>query len=203
MALTIYGSARSRTMRVLWMAAELGLDYTHVPLSFDDPALKEPGFLRINPMGTVPAIVDGDVTLSESLAINLYLAKKFGSGGAVPLYPSTASGEAEVWRWTLWAQGHLEPWVQRDVFMADIRGAAADHIQTALLPALAKLHQALSRKTWLTGDHFNVGDLNVAAVLSPSRAQAIDMDRLPKIRAWLARCYGRPAAMAVRQRFQA
>lgn len=203
MTLTIYGSPRSRTMRVLWMAAELGLDYTHVSLGFDDPALKESSFLRINPMGTVPAIVDGDVVLSESLAINLYLAKKYGSGGAAPLYPNTAPGEAEVWRWTLWAQGHLEPWVQRDAFMADIRGAAADHIQTALRPSLSKLNQALSQRTWPTGDHFSVGDLNVAAILSPSRTQAIDMDGLPKIRAWLARCYERPAAVAVRQRFQA
>ena len=203
MALTIYGSARSRTMRVLWTATELGLDYTHVPLSFDDPALKGPDFLRINPMGTVPAIVDGDVTLSESLAINLYLAKKYGSDGAMPLYPNTTLGEAEVWRWTLWAQGHLEPWVQRDAFMAGIRDAAAERIQEALRPALAKLDQALSGKRWLTGDHFTVGDLNVAAVLSPSRAQAIEMGGLPNIRAWLARCYERPASVAVRQRFQA
>ncbi len=203
MALTIYGSARSRTMRVLWMAAELGLDYIHVPLGFDDPALKESSFLRINPLGTIPAIVDGDVTLSESLAINLYLAKKYGSDGATPLYPSAPREEAEVWRWTLWVQGHLEPWVQRDAFMADIRDGAGDPIQNVLRPALAKLDHALAEKPWLTGNRFNVGDLNVAAVLSPSRAQTIDMGRLPHVRAWLARCYARPAAMAVRQRFQA
>jgi glutathione S-transferase len=203
MALTIYGSARSRTMRVLWMAAELGLDYTHVPFGFDDPALKEPGFLRINPMGTIPTIVDGDVTLSESLAINLYLAKKYGSDGATPLYPDTVHEEAEVWRWTLWAQGHLEPWVQRDAFMADIREAAGGHIWAALQPALAKLDHALSETPWLTGDHFNVSDLNVAAILSPSRAQSLDMGRLPYVRTWLDRCYERPAAVAVRRRFQA
>ena len=113
MTLTIYGSPRSRTMRVLWIAAELGLEYTHVPLAFDDPALKEPAFLRINPAGAIPAIIGDGFALTESLAINLYLAKKYGSGGAVPLYPSTAQGEAEAWRWSLWAQGHLEPWVQR------------------------------------------------------------------------------------------
>ena len=75
MALTIYGSPRSRTMRVLWMAAELGLKYTHVPLEFDDPSLKQPEFLRLNVAGAIPTIVDDGVAVSESLAINLYLAK--------------------------------------------------------------------------------------------------------------------------------
>ena len=87
MTLTIYGSPRSRTMRTLWVAAELGLDYSHVPLAFDDPALKSPEFRRVNPAGAVPAIVDDGFALSESLAINLYLAKKYGSSGAEPLYP--------------------------------------------------------------------------------------------------------------------
>ena len=75
MTLTIYGSPRSRTMRVLWAAAELGLDYVHVPVPFDDPQLKSAGFLRLNPAGAVPTIVDDGFALSESLAINLYLAK--------------------------------------------------------------------------------------------------------------------------------
>jgi glutathione S-transferase len=57
MALTIYGSPYSRTLRVLWAAAELGVSYEHVPLSFDDPALKQADFLRISPSGAIPAIV--------------------------------------------------------------------------------------------------------------------------------------------------
>jgi glutathione S-transferase len=74
-ALTIYGSARSRTMRVLWTAEEMGLAYEHVPLERSNPALKEPALLTINPFGTIPAIRDGDVCLSESLAVNLYLVR--------------------------------------------------------------------------------------------------------------------------------
>jgi glutathione S-transferase len=56
MALTIYGSPRSRTMRTLWIAEELGLKYQHVPVTWDDPWLKTAEFLKINPAGTVPAI---------------------------------------------------------------------------------------------------------------------------------------------------
>ena len=119
MTLTIYGSPRSRTLRVLWTAAELGLDYEHVPLAFDDPALKSAEFLKLNPAGAIPTIVDDDgFALSESLAINLYLAKTYGAGS---LYPPTPHGEAQAWRWTVWAQGHLEPWVQQEAPLAGLR----------------------------------------------------------------------------------
>lgn len=201
MALTIYGSPRSRTMRTLWAAAELGLAYTHVPLAWDDPALKEPEFLRLNPAGTIPTIVDGDFALGESLAINLYLARKFGGAGACALYPPDPRAEAEVWRWSLWAQGHLEPWVQRDMRFEAIRTSAADLLEAAVQAGLATLERGLSGRDWLVGSHFTVADLNVAGALSPSRARDLDLTRVPETKAWLARCYSRPAARATRQRF--
>ena len=71
MAITIYGSPHSRTMRVLWMTTELDLDYEHVPYEFDDPRLKQPDYLGLNPAGTIPTLVDGDFALSESLAAKL------------------------------------------------------------------------------------------------------------------------------------
>ena len=202
MALVIYGSAKSRTMRVLWVAAELGLAYDHIPLAFDDPALKQADFLRLNPAGTVPTLVDGDFALSESLAITLYLAKKHGSGGPEALYPAAPESEATVWRWSLWAQGHLEPWVQMDAFMEDVRRALGDQAWRIPQAALTSLNKALSEGPWLLGEHFTVGDLNVAAVLSPSRAAHLDLSAHDHVRDWLARCYTRPAAVATRQRFQ-
>lgn len=188
-------------MRTLWAAAELGLEYTHVPLAFDDPALKSEEFLRVNPAGLVPAIEDDGFMLPESLAINLYLTKKYGSGGLEPLYPRTLEGEAEVWRWTLWVQGQLEPWVQRDALMADVLAAIRNHSSGFVDRALDHLEATLGRRQWLAVDHFSVADLNVAAVLSPSRAAHLDFSARPKTRDWLSRCYARPAAVAVRQRF--
>jgi glutathione S-transferase len=201
MALTIYGSPRSRTMRTLWAAAELGLAYTHVPLAWDDPALKEPDFLRLNSAGTIPTIVDEDFALGESLAINLYLARKYGGSGVNPLYPSGPGAEAEVWRWSLWAQGHLEPWVQRDARFEALRASAADVLEATVRAGLATLERGLSDRDWLVGEHFTVADLSVAAVLSPSRARDLDLGGLPRTAAWLARCYDRPAARATRRRF--
>jgi glutathione S-transferase len=203
MALTIYGSPRSRTMRTLWTAQELGLDYEHVPIAFDDPALQSPAFRRINQAGAIPAIVDDDFALSESLAINLYLTKKYGSDGDTPLYPRTIEGEAEVWRWTLWAQGHLEPWVQRDALLANLIAAIGDHARAMIDRSLTLLEQTLGDRRWLAAEHFSVADLNVASVLSPSRAAQIDFEPRPHVRDWLTRCYARPAAVAARKRYAA
>ena len=203
MALTIYGSPRSRTMRVLWTAAELGLDYTHVPYAWKDPALKQPAFLRLNPAGAIPTIVDDDYALSESLAINLYLTKKYGGAGIQALYPTTIAGEAHAWRWTIWAQGHLEPWVPYDAVLADMGFVIGDHVQRAITTALSVLNTALSSRPWLIDEHFTVADLNVAAVLSPSRAQRLDLTTFPHVRHWLDACYARPAAVAARQRYVA
>jgi glutathione S-transferase len=201
MALTIYGSPRSRTMRTLWAAAELGLAYDHVPVEWNDPALKQPAFLALNPAGAIPTIVDDGFALGESLAINLYLGKRYGADGAQPLYPSDPRDEAEVWRWSLWAQAHLEPWVQRDARFEPLRASASDTLEAATRAGLATLEHALSERDWLVGKHFTVADLNVAGVLSPSRARGLDLGRYPATAAWLARCYDRPAARATRQRF--
>jgi glutathione S-transferase len=198
MALTIYGSPRSRTLRVLWAAAELGLDYTHVPLASDDPKLKSPDFLKLNPAGSIPTVVDDGFALSESLAINLYLAKTYGAGG---LYPATPQGEAQAWRWTLWAQGHLEPWVQQDALLANLRAAMGRNARAVVEHGLGLLDRTLDDRAWLVGDGFTVADLNVACVLSPSRTARLDLSPFPQVHDWLARCYARPAAVATRTRF--
>ena len=200
MALTIYGTPRSRTMRVLWTVAELGLAYELVPLAVDDPGLKSAEFLAISPNGTIPAIVDDGFALAESMAINLYLAKRYAAGA---LYPATLAGEADAWRWSLWAQGQLEPWVMQDARLADLRAAAAEAMRAEVERALGLLDRILSGRPWLLGEAFTVADLNVAGVLSPSRSVKLDLRRYDHVRVWLERCYGRPAALETRRRFAA
>src|SRR5579872_1403834 len=139
MALTIHGSPRSRTMRVLWMAAELGLGFEHDPIAFDDPRLKSPEFLRLNPAGAIPAIEGDGFALAESLAINLYLAKRHSLGG---LYPTAPEDEAQAWRWSLWAQGQLEPWIMRDALLINLRSVLAEHTAPLIAAALATLERA-------------------------------------------------------------
>ena len=98
--LKIYGIARTRAFRALWMAKELGLDYEHDPVEIGDAGARTPEFLAINPNGRLPVIVDDGFVLFELLAITLYLAKKHSPGR---LYPGTLEGEARAWQWSLWA----------------------------------------------------------------------------------------------------
>jgi glutathione S-transferase len=198
MALTIHGSPHSRTMRVLWMAAELGLEFEHDAVAFTDPRLKSDEFLRLNPAGAIPTIEDDGFALPESLAINLYLAKRYGHGS---LYPASLEDEAQVWRWSLWAQGELEPWVMRDAQLMILRAALAPHTGPMIAAALATLNRALTGRSWLVGGAFTVADLNVAGVLSPSRSEHLDLTPYRNVADWLARCYARPAAVATRVRF--
>ena len=185
-------------MRVLWMLCELGLEYVHEPLEWSDPALKTPDFLALNPAGAVPTLVDDGFALSESLAINLYLAKKYG---AAPFYPAEVQGEAEAWRWTLWAQWALEPWVQRHAFMAPLHERAGELMDERVQDAMAVLERVLEQRQWLCSEDFNIADFNVACVLSPSRAANVDFAASPRARDWLTRCYARPAAVATRERY--
>jgi glutathione S-transferase len=98
--LRIYGIARTRAFRALWMANELGLDYEHLPIEIGTAGARSPEFLAINPNGRLPFIVDNGFVLFESLTITLYLEKKHSYG---KLYPGTLEGEATVWQWSLWA----------------------------------------------------------------------------------------------------
>src|SRR5207244_7430357 len=101
--LKLYGIPRSRTARVIWMLEELQIPYENVPVSFIEESRK-PEYLKINPNGHIPALQDGDLTLFESLAINLYLARKYDKG----LWPKSIEGEAKAYQWSIWAMTELE-----------------------------------------------------------------------------------------------
>src|SRR5580692_456717 len=91
--LRIYGIARTRAFRVLWMAEELGLDYEHIAIETGPAGARQPGYLAVNPNGRLPAIDNDGFIMWESLAINIYLAKKHAAGS---LYPATPQGEAKA-----------------------------------------------------------------------------------------------------------
>ena len=105
MSLLIYGIARTRAFRALWIAEELGLAYEHLPIEIGDAGAGAPEFLKINPNGRLPFIEDDGFVLFESLAITLYLAKKHSTG---KLYPGTLQGEAKAWQWTSWALNEVD-----------------------------------------------------------------------------------------------
>jgi glutathione S-transferase len=195
--LRIYGIARTRAYRALWVAMELGLDYEHLPIEIGDAGARSPEFLAINPNGRLPVIVDGDFVLFESLAITLYLAKKHATG---TLYPATLEGEAKAWQWSFWAIAEVDRgvniWslhaVRLPVEERDI--ALREEALKVIAAPFRVLDSALAKTPYLLGDDFTVADLNVAAVIS--RAVDMDLSAVPNLKAWLTRCLDRPAARA-------
>ena len=88
---TLYGISGSRALRSIWAMEEVGVDYAHVATNFAEQS-KDPSYLAVNPNGRIPALVDGDVVLFESMAINLYAAEKYGTG----LYPDSVEDRART-----------------------------------------------------------------------------------------------------------
>ncbi len=104
--LKLYGIAQSRTFRPLWLLHELGLEFEHVPLDFRGEALNDPAYRALNPNGRIPTLVDGDLVLWESMAINLYLARRYG--GDSGLWPDSIEGEALALQWSFWVMTEVE-----------------------------------------------------------------------------------------------
>ena len=195
MSLRIYGIARTRAFRALWMAKELGLDYEHDPVEIGDAGARTPEFLAINPNGRLPVIVDDGFVLFESLAITLYLAKKHSTGR---LYPGTLEGEARAWQWSLWAVTEVDRgvniWSLHAVRLPpqERNAALREEALKVIAAPFRVLDAAVAKTPNLLGDEFTIADLNVAAVVS--RAVDMDLSEWPHLSAWLLRCLDRPAA---------
>lgn len=202
MTVHIYGSFKSRTRRVIWAALELGLDFQHIPYASKDPVLRGPDYLSINPFGRIPALRDGDVLLSESLAINLHIAKQYDGGGDLALYPE--ANEAAILQWTLFAASDLDPWVglfrQHSASLPepDRVPLLAKYGREALERSLQHLEAALTFKSFLIGDKFTIADLNVASVLQLLVLIDYPFDAYPHVDAWLKAALARPAAQAAK-----
>jgi glutathione S-transferase len=195
MSLKIYGVARTRAFRALWMAKELGLEYEHDPVEIGDAGARTPEFLAINPNGRLPVIVDDGFVLFESLAITLYLAKKHSLGR---LYPGTLEGEARAWQWSLWAVTEVDRgvniWSLHAVRLPPAEQDLAKRAEAlkVLVAPFRVLDAAVAAQPYLLGQEFTVADLNVAAVIS--RAIEMDLSAVSSLKAWLTRCLERPAA---------
>jgi glutathione S-transferase len=194
---TLYGVANSRAFRCLWMLEELGREYTHVPTDWVKGA-KEPEYLRLNPNGRVPCLVDGDFVLFESLAINLYLARVYGS----PLWPGTLQGEAKMLQWTFWATNELDAPLgalsrQRRLPEAERNASIVAEATEKLGPPMKVLDAQLADAPYLLGADFSLADLNVAGVVAAAVAGGYDLAPYVHVNAWLRSCVQRPAAAKV------
>jgi glutathione S-transferase len=201
--LKIYGIAKSRAFRTMWVAAEAGVAYDQIQINWADETSKSPEFLKINPMGQVPAIEDDGLALSESMAISLYIAKKYGAKGG--LYPSDIAGEGKVWQWTFFAATSIERPMGLVSYnrygLAPEKRSEAVALENleALKRPLAVLDAALAKQPYLLGSTFTIADLNVSSVFFGPWSNKHDFSATPNIVAWLGRCFERPAFIGVRK----
>lgn len=193
----LYGITQSRAFRPLWLLYEIGLPFEHVKLDFHGDDLKHPSYRELNPNGRVPTLVDGDLVLWESMAINLYLARKYGAEAG--LWPSSIEDEGRALQWSFWVMTEVEQplltvLMHSRVLPEDKRDADKVSRNRGLLKApLAVLDGALAGRSYLAGDGFTVADLNVAAVLSWCKPARVGLKDYPNLSAWLERCLDRPA----------
>jgi glutathione S-transferase len=206
MTLKIYGTAKSRAARNLWLINEIGVPFEHVEIvqaynkTRDDQMLcRDPAFLAINPNGHIPAMDDDGLVLWESLAINQHLARKYGGA----LGPKNLEEEALITMWSLWAANECEvntlailqkgptaPAEKRD-------GAATEAAVKALKAPFAVLDKALAKNGHLVGGRLTVADINVAMVLVYARAVSELFDAAPHVKAWIDGLIQRPAYKAM------
>ena len=197
--LKLYGIAQSRAFRNLWMLEELGLPYEQVKIGFENMKVVDPRLHALNPNRKLPTLDAGGTILFESMAINLYLAEKHGG----PLKWADAAEAGRCFQWSLWVANEMEPksqaWGFAKFMAPEPRDAKAIEAAAAGMDAsLTVLDGALKGRDWLAADRFTVADCNVAGVLY--RLLWFDgLGRYANVKAWMDRCWARPAARKARQ----
>lgn len=190
----LFGISGSRALRAIWGIEETGIDYEHVPVSYGVDS-KSDDYLAVNPNGRIPALVDGDLTLFESMAINLYLAKRYGGS----LYPATPQDEARAWQWSVWGISEIEP-LQMQIVIQTLF-TPEEKKNPKVIPGATKglqrplrvLDTALAGRDWLIGDAFSVADLNVSSVMYLMKLVSFDYSAHTNVQRWADACYARPA----------
>ncbi len=205
---TIYGVYRSRATRPFWLALEMSIPLDHKPViqayRLADPAAPDaplnthsPSFLALSPAGAIPVLTDGDLVLSESLAITLYLARKYGG----PLAPADAGEDAMMVQWALYGMTAIEPHAIKILYtITEGRaGTPAGKAEVdAAVDALRRPLKALDTHLGahggqMVGGRFTVADINMAEIIRYAAAHPTLIGEYPAVAAWLAACQGRPA----------
>jgi len=200
--LQLYGNPRSRAMRCMWMLEEIGEPYQLIEKSTRADDLQTADYLRLNPNARIPTLVDGDVVLWESMAINIYLAQKYEG----PMHFANPEVLGLAAQWSFWAMLEMEDLLldllqHRALLPEFVRDPSyAERDELLLRKPLGILNTALAGREFLVGDSFTVADLNVASILAWGKMARLDLSAHREATRWLDNCLARPAYGRVRAR---
>lgn len=192
----LYGFAGTRSQRALWGLAQVDADFEFVSVNLLEGEHKRPEFLKINPAGKVPVLVDGDNVIPESAAIVLYLADKYPQKGLMPV---DLGERAQVYRWALFAVTELEQplWrITRHTMLyppekrlpADIELARSDFATMATI-----LDKHLEGREFIVGNQLTVADCVTVYLIDWANEFRL-IDAFPRLHAYMERLYARPEA---------
>jgi len=195
--ITLYHSPRSRSIRVFWLLEELGLPYELKTVEFTPESLKGPEYLKVHPLGKVPALQDDGVTMFESGAIVEYLLEKYGKGRLAPAPGTTA--RAPFLQWVHFGEATALPPLADIVQHTFLRPEAeripaiADDGRARMAGVLDVLDKSLAGKQYLLGDEFTAADVMVGYALYLAKMLGLLSDKHPNLLAYMGRLEKRPA----------
>jgi glutathione S-transferase len=200
----LYEFGPTRSIRARWVLQELGVEFESVTINMLEGENRSPEFLTLNPAGKLPVLVDGDLILTESVAIVLYLAEKYRDK---QLIPATLAGRAQLNRWLLFTTTELEQPLWRMArhtnlypkekrIPEEIAVARDDFLQMASV-----IDQHLRDRQFVVGHSVTVGDFVLAYTLDWAKEVNL-LERLPRLESYMEDMYARPhAPMRIKEAF--
>ena len=194
--LKLYGTPPTRALRVIWLLNELGLEYEMVPVDLLGGEHRKLDFLSLNPAAKVPVLVDGDLVITESAAIQLYLAEKNPEAGYIP---TTVESRAQMYRWIFFLVTEIEQplWrIARHTFIYPENQRLPQDIDLARqegIEMVAVLERHMKDREFLVGDRLSVADFTAAYTLDWANEEQM-LENAPRLKAYLELLYARPKA---------
>jgi len=189
----LYFAPRTRATRPRWMLEELDVPHEIVRVDLGAKENREPGYLNVNPLGRIPALVDGDVAIFESIAICLYLADRYPDRGLAP--PMSSPLRAPYYQWLLFCASTVEAaigrWAQHG---GDVAEAEREKARARFDEAAELLARALGGGEYVVGNAFSTVDVIVGSNLNWARRVGL-VDGHPALSGYLDRLLARPAAL--------
>ncbi|MCW8126724.1 glutathione S-transferase family protein [Microbulbifer halophilus] len=202
----LYGAPPTRVLRVIWLLNELGQEYEIQPVDLLKGEARREGFLALNPAAKVPVLVDGDLVLTESAAIQLYLAEKHPEAGFIP---ESLQERAQMYRWIFFLMTEIEPplWrIARHTFLYPQDRRLPQDVELAKRECremVDVLERHMQGREFVVGDRLSVADFNAAYTLDWVDEEKL-LDNAPRLRDYLQTMYARPTApMRIAEAFAA